>query len=120
MLFNGNYSAVDKNTGIVLPDYMKVAKAFGYENFRIKTWSEFDFYFPRFMNHKGPSICEIYMPSEQEFIPKVKGVVQKDGGMFAPPLEEMSPILPINVINRIMKNDISKKSQMIIRPSEKQ
>jgi len=40
--------------------------------------------------------------------------------MFAPPLEEMSPILPINVINRIMKNDISKKSQMIIRPSEKQ
>ena len=73
MLFNGNYSAVDKNTGIVLPDYMKVAKAFGYENFRIKTWSEFDFYFPRFMNHKGPSICEIYMPSEQEFIPKVKG-----------------------------------------------
>ena len=120
MLFNGNYSAVDKNTGIVLPDYMKVAKAFGYENFRIKTWSEFDFYFPRFMNHKGPSICEIYMPSEQEFIPKVKGVVQKDGSMFAPPLEEMSPILPINVINRIMKNDISKKSQMIIRPSEKQ
>ncbi len=120
MLFNGNYSAVDKNTGIVLPDYMKVAKAFGYENFRIKTWSEFDFYFPRFMNHKGPSICEIYMPSEQEFIPKVKGVVQKDGGMFAPPLEEMSPILPINVINRIMKNDISKKSQMIIRPFEKQ
>ena len=120
MLFKGNYSAVDKNTGIVLPDYMKVAKAFGYENFRIKTWSEFDFYFPRFMNHKGPSICEIYMPSEQEFIPKVKGVVQKDGGMFAPPLEEMSPILPINVINRIMKNDISKKSQMIIRPSEKQ
>jgi len=120
MLFNGNYSAVDKNTGIVLPDYMKVAKAFGYENFRIKTWSEFDFYFPRFMNHKGPSICEIYMPSEQEFIPKVKGVVQKDGSMFAPPLEEMSPILPINVINRIMKNDISNKSQMIIRPSEKQ
>jgi acetolactate synthase-1/2/3 large subunit len=120
MLFKGNYSAVDKNTGIVLPDYIKVATAFGYENFRIKTWSEFDFYFPRFMNYKGPSICEIYMPPEQEFIPKVKGVVQKDGSMFAPPLEEMSPILQMNDIKRIMKNDISKKSQLIIRPSEKQ
>ena len=120
MLFNGNYSAVDKNTGIVLPDYIKVATAFGYENFRIKTWSEFDFYFPRFMNHKGPSICEIYMPSEQEFIPKVKGVVKNDGCVFAPPLEEMSPILQMNDIKRIMKNDISKKSQLIIRPSEKQ
>jgi len=120
MLFNGNYSAVDKNTGIVLPDYIKVATAFGYENFRIKTWSEFDFYFPRFMNHKGPSICEIYMPSEQEFIPKVKGVVKNDGCVFAPPLEEMSPILQMSDIKRIMKNDISKKSQLIIRPSEKQ
>ena len=120
MLFNGNYSAVDKNTGIVLPDYIKVATAFGYENFRIKTWSEFDFYFPRFMNHKGPSICEIYMPSEQEFIPKVKGVVKNDGCVFAPPLEEMSPILQMNDIKRIMKNDISKKSQLIIRSSEKQ
>jgi acetolactate synthase-1/2/3 large subunit len=72
------------------------------------------------MNHKGPSICEIYMPSEQEFIPKVKGVVKNDGCVFAPPLEEMSPILQMSDIKRIMKNDISKKSQLIIRPSEKQ
>jgi len=120
MLFNGNYNAVDKNTGIVLPDYMKVAKAFGYEDFRIKSWSEFDFYFTRFMDHDGPAICEIFMPPNQDFLPKVKGVLQCDGSIFAPPIEEMSPILPIETIQRVMGDAISKKSSMIVRTSEQQ
>jgi len=120
MLFKGNYNAVDKNTGIVLPDYMKVAKAFGYENFRVKSWEEFDFYFPRFMNHDGPAICELFMPPDQEFLPKVKGVLQKDGSIFAPPIEEMSPIVPMETIERVMGDNKSKKSSMIVRTSEQQ
>jgi imidazoleglycerol-phosphate dehydratase len=31
-----------EDTGIVLPDYMKLADAFGYEKYCIKSWSEFD------------------------------------------------------------------------------
>ena len=107
MLFKGNYTAVDENTGIVLPDYMKVAKAFGYEGYRIKTWNEFHFYFPRFMDYEGPAICEVFMPPDQDFIPKVKGVVQMDGSIFAPPIEEMSPVLPMDVVTRIMGDTIS-------------
>tara|TARA_B110000211_G_scaffold197874_1_gene227564 strand:- start:1745 stop:3535 length:1791 start_codon:yes stop_codon:yes gene_type:complete len=120
MLFKGNYTAVDENTGIVLPDYMKVAKAFGYEGYRIKTWNEFHFYFPRFMDYEGPAICEVFMPPDQDFIPKVKGVVQMDGSIFAPPIEEMSPVLPMDVVTRIMGDTISEKSSKIVRTSEKQ
>ena len=120
MLFKGNYTAVDENTGIVLPDYMKVAKAFGYEGYRIKTWNEFHFYFPRFMDYEGPAICEVFMPPNQDFIPKVKGVVQMDGSIFASPIEEMSPLLPMDVVTRIMGDTISEKSSKIVRTSEKQ
>jgi acetolactate synthase-1/2/3 large subunit len=120
MLFKGNYTAVDENTGIVLPDYMKVAKAFGYEGYRIKTWNEFHFYFPRFMDYEGPAICEVFMPPDQDFIPKVKGVVQTDGSIFAPPIEEMSPVLPMDVVTRIMGDTISEKSSKIVRSSERQ
>ncbi len=120
MLFKGNYTAVDENTGIVLPDYMKVAKAFGYEGYKIKTWNEFHFYFPRFMDYEGPAICEVFMPPDQDFIPKVKGVVQMDGSIFAPPIEEMSPVLPMDVVTRIMGDTISEKSSKIVRSSERQ
>jgi len=120
MLFKGNYTAVDENTGIVLPDYMKVAKAFGYEGYRIKTWNEFHFYFPRFMDYEGPAICEVFMPPDQDFIPKVKGVVQTDGSIFAPPIEEMSPVLPMDIVTRIMGDTISEKSSKIVRSTERQ
>ena len=115
MLFQGNYTAVDTTSGIVLPDYMKVAKAFGYEGFRIKDWLDFDFYFPKFMNYEGPSICEIFMPPEQEFVPKVKGVLQTDGTIFAPPLEEMSPLVSIETIQQVMGDSLSTKSSRIAR-----
>lgn len=119
MLFE-NLNAVNKDTGIVLPDYMKVARAFGYESYCIKSWAEFDFYFPSFMKHDGPAICEIYMPPTQEFIPKVKGVLQKEGSIFAPPIEEMSPLLPFDVVKSTMGDLLSKKSLVISRPTEAQ
>jgi acetolactate synthase-1/2/3 large subunit len=116
MLFKGKYNAVDSNTGIVLPDYMKIADAFGYEKYQIKSWSEFYEYFPKFMDFDGPSICEIFMDPDQDFIPKVKGVVNNDtNSIFAPPIEEMSPLLKMDVIEDIMKDNISLKSKIINR-----
>lgn len=115
MLFNGTYTAVDSNSGIVLPNYMKVADAFGYQKYQIKTWDDFNNIFPQFMNCELPSICEIFMPSQQEFIPKVKGITTINNNIFSPPLEEMSPLLDYYIIKDIMKGNISKKSEMIVR-----
>jgi acetolactate synthase-1/2/3 large subunit len=116
MLFKGSYNSVDSKTGIVLPDYMKLADAFGYEKFKIESWYNFYDIFPKFMDFDGPSICEIFMPPMQDFIPKVKGVVNHETNtIFAPPIEEMSPLLDYDVIKEIMKNNISKKSDLIVR-----
>jgi len=115
MLFNGTYTAVDSNSGIVLPNYMKVADAFGYEKYQIKTWDDFNNIFPQFMNSENTAICEIFMPSNQEFIPKVKGITTINNSIFSPPLEEMSPLLDYGVIKDIMKSNVSKKSEMIVR-----
>jgi len=55
------------------------------------------------------------MHPKQEFIPKVKGVLKSDGTIFAPPIEEMTPILPLDVIQDVMGENISEKSSMISR-----
>jgi len=116
-----SYTSIDSDTGIVLPDYINIGNAFGYKTYCIKTWDEFNLYFPKFMNYEHPAICEIYMPPSQDFIPKVKGVVDNkgfigcDSSIFAPPLEEMSPLLDYNTIKDIMKNNVSKKSEQISR-----
>lgn len=116
MLFKGAFNSVDSSTGIVLPDYMKVANAFGYEKYQIKNWEEFYEIFPQFMDFQGPSICEIFMPPNQDFIPKVKGVLNSENNsIFAPPLEEMSPLLSYDIIKQIMDKNVSKKSEQISR-----
>jgi acetolactate synthase I/II/III large subunit len=118
MLFNGKFTAVDTESGIVLPDYIKVGQAFGYETYQIKTWNDFNYYFPKFMDSDAPSICEIFMPPEQEFIPKVKGILKNDGSIFAPPIEEMSPLLSFEEVTHVMGNNISSNSSEIVRPSQ--
>jgi acetolactate synthase-1/2/3 large subunit len=117
MLFKSSYNSVDSTTGIVLPDYMRVADAFGYEKFQIKNWEDFSNYFPKFMEFDdGPAICEIFMPPMQDFIPKVKGVINHEtNSIFAPPIEEMSPLLHYDIIKQIMNTNISKKSEIIAR-----
>lgn len=108
MLFNGNRTCVDKKTGLELPDYKKVAEAFNYKYFKE---DELDY----FIEYSGQAIMEVFMSSEQEFIPKVKGIRQTDNTIKSGLLEEMSPLLPLNKIKDAMISGINKQSENIIR-----
>jgi acetolactate synthase-1/2/3 large subunit len=55
------------------------------------------------------------MDPEQDFVPKVKGVLKEDGSIFPPPIEEMSPLLPFDVVEKEMIAGISEKSKQIKR-----
>ena len=115
MLFNGKYVSVDKNTGIGLPNFSKLFPALGYEYFRLKEWDNTDTELSKFLNNKGPAILEVFMDPNQGFLPKVKGVPMEDGNILAPPIEEMSPLVPFTELKNEMIIDISNKSKQIKR-----
>lgn len=115
MLFNGKYTNVNKDTNISLPDYQKLGQSLGYPTYSIKNWDEFNTEWDSFIKLSGPAICEVFMDPEQGFEPKVKGVVKDDGTIFAPPIEEMSPLLPIDIIEKEMGDNVSYKSKEIKR-----
>ena len=52
---------------------------------------------------------------EQDFVPKVKGVLKEDGSIFPPPIEEMSPLLSFETVENEMIAGISEKSKLIKR-----
>ena len=112
MLFKGKYNAVNKATGIVLPDFKKVAFGFDLPYLNITKLEDLD----TIQYPKGPCLIEVFMDPEQDFIPKVKGVaVASDDSIFAPPIEEMSPLLSFEAIKREMVIPISEKSKQIKR-----
>jgi acetolactate synthase-1/2/3 large subunit len=112
LFFNGRYNSVDSNTGIQLPEFERIAYGFKIPYARIDKIEDLD---TINLEYKGPVMIEVFMDPEQNFIPKVKGVILEDESIFAPPLEEMSPLLPFEIIQKEMIVDISKKSKQIKR-----
>lgn len=108
MLFNGRYTGVNENTGMSLPDFSKIAFAFGIKYFNSKNDDV-----QSFLDYNGCAIFETYMNPEQDLVPKVKGILTKDG-ILAPPIEEMSPLLPLKIIeeNMIETNSLSYKIRL--------
>lgn len=118
MLFDGRKVSVDDDTGLQLPEYSRIMKAFGF-NYRsyyryFSEESKTDT-IKRFLESEGPACLEVFMATEQDFSPKVKGVKLEDGTIFAPPIEEMSPLLPLKTIEDNMIVPISEKSKLIQR-----
>ena len=112
LFFNGRYNSVDSNTGVLLPEFERIAYGFKIPYARIDKIEDLD---KINLEYKGPVIIEVFMDPEQNFIPKVKGVILEDESIFAPPLEEMSPLLPFETIQKEMIVDISEKSKQIKR-----
>jgi len=107
--------SVDKKTGIGLPDFSKLMPAFGYNYYELKEWNNFNNILNNFLNDPKAAVLEVFMDPEQDFVPKVKGVLKEDGSIFPPPIEEMSPLLSLDEIKQNMTVEISEKSKQIKR-----
>ena len=115
MLFKGDYTSVNKNTGIGLPNFEKLLRAFGYTYYKLNNWRDTDNTLKSFIDFNGPAVLEVFMDPEQGFLPKVKGVPREDGTILAPPIEEMSPLVPLQELKDAMIIEISKKSNEVKR-----
>ena len=109
-VLRGRYAGTDSKTGVSCPDYSKIATAFGIDSVQVRTWEDFDAYIPKFLNHAGPMICEVFMHPEQPFHPKLSVAVKPDGSLVSPPLEDLSPLLPREVLAANLRVDLHQKS----------
>jgi acetolactate synthase-1/2/3 large subunit len=107
MLFNGRYAGVNKDTGVSLPEFKKIAYAFGIPYFNSKHHN-----ISEFLNHTGYAIFECYMNPEQDLVPKVKGI-STSNGIIPVTLEEMSPLIDIQLIEKNMIVNVNKLSYRI-------
>jgi acetolactate synthase-1/2/3 large subunit len=112
-LFRGHYSGTDRASGVSCPDFGALAAAFGMPAFAIRTWEDFDEVVPQVQAHDGPLIVEVFMHPEQLFVPKLSLAVQDDGSLVSPPLEDLSPFLPRDELERAMPVGVHEKSRLV-------
>ncbi|MBQ9688611.1 thiamine pyrophosphate-binding protein, partial [bacterium] len=91
--FEGRMTGCGLESGVSVPDFVKVAEAFGLKSMRIQNPKTMRDEILRALNTEGALLCEVVVESEYDFMPKLASKKLEDGTMISPSLEDMYPFL---------------------------
>jgi len=91
--FNGHFVGEGPESGVTLPDMVRIADAYGIGTVRIRNHAELRDGVRTVLDAPGPVLCDVQMPADQTFMPRMMSRKLDDGRMVSPPLEDMYPFL---------------------------
>ncbi|ACC40781.1 acetolactate synthase (large subunit) IlvB1_3 [Mycobacterium marinum M] len=100
--FGGAWIGCDGQTGLGLPDWADLARAYRIPFARLDAAGGLDDPSIRsLLDADGPALIEVPIDPDQTYYPKISSAVQADGSMKSNPLHRMSPDLPTDVEERV-------------------
>jgi acetolactate synthase I/II/III large subunit len=100
--FNGVEVGGGPKSGVTFPDFGKLAAAFDLPYRKITQHAQLSEYIEATLKVAGPCICEIMLDENVPFAPKLGAKQHPDGRITSPPLEDLSPFLPREVLRENM------------------
>ena len=94
--FEGRFTACSVDSGVTLPDFIKIGKAFDLTTLKIDTVVNLKNSILEVLNINGPVVCEVMLSPGYIFAPKLSARKLEDGTMISPSLEDMYPFLDRN------------------------
>lgn len=100
--FKGRYVGTGPEAGLFLPNLERVAATYEISFQRIETAETLKAGLQTALSGKKPVLVEICLIANETLAPKVAAIPQADGSMLSMPLEDMSPLLPLEVLQNEM------------------
>lgn len=91
--FEGRHCGDGPQSGVSVPDFVKVGQAFCIPSFRVNMPEKVDKAIQTTLDSDGPMICEVMVNPDYIFTPKISSRILEDGTMISPSLEDMFPFL---------------------------
>lgn len=91
--FNGHMTACTVQSGVSLPDFIKLARAFSLPTCQITSPENLPAQIQSVLSITGPVVCEVFLSPGYTFAPKLSARKLEDGTMISPSLEDMFPFL---------------------------
>ena len=91
--FEGRMTACTRQSGVSLPDFIQVGRAFGLTTCKIDTPHRLEQQIQDVLNTAGPVLCEVFLSPGYIFAPKLSARKLPDGTMVSPSLEDLFPFL---------------------------
>lgn len=115
--FNGRYVGTGPESGLFLPDLKKLAAAYDLPFTRMESLEELESGLKTVLAGDKPIVVEIVLRSDEDLSPKVAAMQQPDGSMVSMPLEDMRPLLPLDVLQQEMVVGVLDASKTATRDS---
>lgn len=98
--FAGRYIGTGPEAGLAIPDLAAVAGAFGLEARRIGLGGDLQGAIRDALARGAPALLDVQLVPNESLAPKVSAIPRPDGSIISMPLEDMTPLLPLEVLER--------------------
>lgn len=100
--FNGHMTGSGIDSGVSVPDFAEIGKAFGIKSVKINNPKTMAEDIKNVLETKGAVLCEVETIEEYNFVPKLSSRQLPDGSMVSASLEDMFPFLDREEFERNM------------------
>lgn len=91
--FDGRMTACSTDSGVSVPDFIKIGAAFGLNAVKIDSVETLHEKIKSVLDSQGPILCEVMLSPDYIFAPKLSAKKLDDGTMVSPSLEDLYPFL---------------------------
>lgn len=91
--FDGRYVGSSPESGLTLPDTLKVALAYGLSTMQIDDHHHIRERIRQVLEKDGPVVCDVKISPNQVTAPRLSSMQRADGSMVSKPLEDLWPFL---------------------------
>lgn len=107
--FEERYLGTGPASGLYIPDFVEVAKGMGLLAEDINSSAQLAGAFGR----SGPRLLNVHLKSDEVLSPKVAAMPQPDGSIISMPLEDMSPLLSLEQLEKEMLDGVDDRSRLV-------
>lgn len=100
--FDERYIGTGPEAGLLFPDLEKVAATYGLPYTLIADTIDLPHLLENALRAPGPKIVDVHLKHQETLAPKCAALPQGNGGMLSMPLEDMSPLLPLETLRSEM------------------
>ena len=101
--FNNHYVGCDEETGLGLPNWQDLVKAYEIPVMEVNLENKFGNEFQELLNSEGPAVFIVKLDPDQLYFPKIGSRINKSGVMASSPLHMMDPPLDQEQAARFLK-----------------
>ena len=99
-IVSGRRAGTDAASGLSCPKYEPLVKAFGFRYLSLDKDKNSKKIISEFLEENDPIVLEVYMAPDQLLVPKLSVSITDDGDLVSPPLEDLSPLIPLETLKK--------------------